>query len=299
MSIKAPASFLLLCAIWGSTWLVIKEGYGGLGPFNAASIRFLIAGGLMVPLVPIMGARWPQKKEWLLALWVGTTLFAVDYGLIYWGEQSLDSGVTAVLFSVLPILTAVGAHLYLPAERLTARKLSGTLVAMLGVAALFGDSLRLNASLAIPMLAILVSAIFAAVAALATKKHGHGLHPAALNAPSMLVGGVLLAGTSLAVGDGYRLPTAGATWGAIVYLAIAGSVVTFLIYFWLLKKWSATSVSFIAVFTPALALLLGFLVRHERPTGWSALGVVLILAGVLLAVTRGGGATAPTSAGNK
>ena len=286
--IKATASFVLLCVIWGSTWLVIKEGYGGLGPFNAASIRFLIAGAVMVPLAPLMGARWPQKKEWLLALWVGVTLFTIDYGLIYWGEQWLDSGVTAVIFSTLPILTAVGAHLYLPAERLTARKLAGTLVAMLGVAALFGDSLRVHASLVVPMLAILASTIFAALASLATKKHGHGLHPAALNAPSMLFGGVLLAGTSLAVGDGFRLPAAKATWGAILYLAIAGSVVTFLIYFWLLKTWSATSASFIAIFTPALALFLGFLVRHERPTGWSAVGVVLVLAGVMLALTKGG-----------
>jgi drug/metabolite transporter (DMT)-like permease len=291
MSIKALVSFILLCVIWGSTWLVIKEGYGGLGPFNSASIRFLIAGTLSVPLVPLVGARWPQKKEWLLALWVGATLFTADYGLIYWGEQSLDSGVTAVLFSVLPIVTAIGAHLYLPAERLNSRKLAGTLVAMLGVAALFGDSLRLNSSLAIPMLAILASAVFAVLASLAAKKHGSALHPAALNAPSMLVGGVLLAGTSLAVGDGYRLPTAGATWGAIAYLAVAGSVVSFLIYFWLLKKWSATSLSFIAIFTPALALFLGFLVRRERPTGWSALGVVFVLAGVLLALTRGGAAT--------
>jgi drug/metabolite transporter (DMT)-like permease len=279
----------LLCSIWGSTWLVIKEGYGGLGPFNAASIRFLIAGALTVPLVPLMGARWPRGKEWLLTLWVGATLFTADYGLIYWGEQSLDSGMTAVIFSVLPLFTAVGAHFFLPAERLTVRKLMGTLVAMLGVAALFGESLRLDSTLTVPMLAILASAVFAALAGLGSKKHGHALHPAALNAPAMLMGGLLLAATSFAVGDGYRLPTAGATWGAIVYLAIAGTVVTFLIYFWLLKTWSATGLSFIAIFTPALALLLGFLVRQERPTGWSALGIALILAGVLLAVTKGGG----------
>src|ERR1700691_2738237 len=124
---------------------------------------------------------------------------------------------------------------------------------MLGVAALFGGTLRLDSSLAIPMLAILVSAVFATLASLATKKHGRALHPAALNAPSMFVGGVLLAATSFVAGDGYRLPTGGATWGAIIYLAIAGSVVSFLIYFWLLKKWSATSLSFIAIFTPALA----------------------------------------------
>jgi drug/metabolite transporter (DMT)-like permease len=247
---------------------VIKEGYGGLGPFNAASIRFLIAGALTLPLVPLMGVGWPQAREWLLVLWVGATLFTVEYGLIYWGEQTLDSGITAVLFSVLPILTAVGAHLYLPAERLTARKLAGTLVAILGGVALFGDSLRFNSSLALPMLAILASAIFATLASLATKKHGGALHPAALNAGSMLVGDVLLAGTSLAVGDGYRLPASGTTWGAILYLAIAGSVVTFLIYFRLLKV-------------------------------WSALGVVLVLAGVLLALTKGAPNTVATTTGSK
>jgi drug/metabolite transporter (DMT)-like permease len=285
-SIKAPASFILLCAIWGSTWLVIKEGYGNLGPFNAASIRFFIAGFIMTSLVPLLGARWPRGKEWLLVFWVAATLFTIDYGLIYWGEESLDSGLTAVVFSVLPILTAIGAHLYLPAERLTARKLAGTCLATLGVAALFGDSLHLDSSLAIHLLALLVAAVFATLASLASKRHGHALHPAALNAPAMLIGAVLLAATSLAIGDGYRLPAAGATWGAIFYLAIAGSVVTFLIYFWLLKTWSATSLSFIAIFTPAIALLLGFLVRHERPSGWSALGMTLILAGVLLAVTK-------------
>jgi drug/metabolite transporter (DMT)-like permease len=285
---KGYASFILLCAIWGSTWLVIKEGYGGLGPFNSASIRFLIAGAFSAPLVPLLGARWPRGKQWFLVLWVGLTLFAADYGLIYWAEQSLDSGLTAVLFSVLPIFTAVGAHLYLPAERLSARKVAGTLLAMLGVAALFADSLRLASSLAIPVLAVLAAAAFAALASLATKKHGRALHPAALNAPSMLVGGLVLAATSLAVGDGFRLPAAGAISGAIAYLAIAGSVVTFLIYFWLLKSWSATGASFIAIFTPVLALLLGYLARQERPTGWGALGVTLILAGVLLAATRSG-----------
>jgi drug/metabolite transporter (DMT)-like permease len=269
---------------------VIKEGYGGLGPFNAVSIRFLLAGMITVPLVPLLGARWPKGKEWLLVFWVGATLFTAGYGLIYWGEQSLDSGLTAVLFSVLPLLTALGAHVYLPAESLTVRKLAGTILAMLGVAALFSDSLRLDSSLTKSILAILLSAVFSSLSSLAIKKHGSALHPAALNAPSMLVGGVLLAVISLAVGDGYRLPAAGTTWAAIGYLAVAGSVVTFLIYFQLLKTWSATGASFIAIFTPVIALFLGFVVRHERPTRSGALGIVLILAGVLLAVTKSNGA---------
>ena len=176
------------------------------------------------------------------------------------------------------------AHVYLPDEKLTGRTLAGVLLAIAGVAALFADSLRLDAGKIVPMLAIVASAVCAAMASLATKKHGAALHPAALNAPAMFVGGALLAAVSLIAGDGFAIPRDGPTWGAILYLALAGSVVTFLVYFTLLKAWRATTLSFIAVFTPVLALFLGFVVLRERPTAWTALGALLILIGVALAL---------------
>lgn len=278
--------FALLCAIWGSTWLVIKVGYGGLGPFNVAALRFLIAGVLFAALVPLMRATWPKTRgEWLLTLWVGATLFAADYGLIYWGEQFIESGLTAILFATMPLMTAIAAHVYVPGDRITPRKLVGTLLAFLGVVALFADHVRLDASKALPMLAIVGSGAFAAVASVATKRHGAALHPAALNAPAMAFGAILLIAASFLAGDGFGLPGDGATWLAVLYLAVAGSVVTFLVYFTLLKTWSVTTMSFIAVFTPVVALLLGFLVLRERPTPWTGLGAALILAGVALAVS--------------
>jgi len=135
------------------------------------------------------------------------------------------------------------------------------------------------------MLAIVMSAVCAAAAGVATKRHGAALHPAALNAPAMLVGSVALLTASLVAGDGFTVPREASTWGAIAYLAIAGSVVTFLIYFKLLKTWSVTSLSFISVFTPAVALFLGFVFLEERLTLLTATGVVLILAGVTFALT--------------
>jgi drug/metabolite transporter (DMT)-like permease len=282
-----PLAFAVLCLIWGSTWLAIKEGYGGLGPFNVAALRFAIAGVLMLALVPVLGARLPRsRQEWMLSLFVGAVLFAMDYGLIYWGEQYLDSGLTAVVFAVMPIMTALIAHAYLPAERLTARKMGGAVVAVLGVATLFGASLRVDAARVWPMLAIVGAALGGSLGTVATKRHGKDLHPAALNAPAMLFGALLLALASLATGDGLALPTDATTWTAVLYLALAGSIVTFLIYFWLLKSWDSTTMSFISVFTPALALLLGFLVRGERPTALSGVGAALILAGVWLATRK-------------
>ena len=281
------ALYALLCVIWGSTWLVIKVGYGGLGPFNVAALRFLLAGAVFVPIIPLLGARWPSgANEWGLVLWVGLVLFAADYGLIYWGEQSLDSGLTAILFAVLPLITIAFAHVYIHGDRITARKLAGTLLAFLGVVALFGDHVQVDAGKAGPMLAIIASAVCAAAAGVATKRHGAALHSAALNAPAMLVGGAALAAASLDAGDGFAIPRDAATWGAILYLAIAGSVVTFLVYFSLLKTWSVTSLSFISVFTPAIALFLGFVFLGERPTLWTVVGTVLILAGVTMALTH-------------
>src|SRR5262245_64907890 len=94
----ALATYTLLCLIWGSTWLVIKVGYGGLGPLTVASLRFMLAGAMSTMLMPVLGARWPSGRvEWLLVLWVGLVLFTADYGLIYWSEQFIDSSLTAIL----------------------------------------------------------------------------------------------------------------------------------------------------------------------------------------------------------
>ncbi|HUR68372.1 MAG TPA: EamA family transporter [Candidatus Thermoplasmatota archaeon] len=278
------ALFTLLCLIWGSTWLVIKVGYGDLGPFNVAAIRFLLAGLLFVPLVPAFRARWPRgRREWLLVLWVGAAMFTADYGLIYWGEMRIDSGLTAVLFATLPLSTAILAHFFVPGDRLSPRKAGGVLLAFAGVVALFGDKLRIDPSKTWPMLAIVASAIFAAAAAIASKRYGKDLHATALNAPAMIVGAILLSLVSLATGDGLALPRDGPTWGAILYLAIAGSVVTFLVYFTLLKTWNVTSLSFISVFIPIVALALGYAFLGERPSVWTGLGAAMIIGGVTLA----------------
>ena len=282
------ALYVLLCVIWGSTWLVIKVGYGGLGPFNVASLRFFLAGAVLALMVPLLRARWPRGRvEWALVFWIGLVLFAGDYGLIYWAEQWLESGLTAILFATLPLITIVFAHLYLPGDRITGRKLAGTLLAFVGVFALFGDHGRLDATRTGPMAAIIGSAVCAAAAGVASKRHGTALHPAALNAPAMIAGAGALLAASLVNGDGYTLPRGAGPWSAIAYLALAGSVVSFLGYFSLLKTWSVTSLSFISVFTPAIALFLGFIFLDERPTLWTALGAALILSGVTLALTHG------------
>ena len=283
-----PAQYGLLCLIWGSTWLVIKIGYGTLGPFNVAGLRFLIAGALMALIARATGTRWPRgRTEWTAVAIVGLLMFAGDYGLIYWAEQSIESGLTAVLFATLPLMTLAVGRAYLPGERVTTQKLASSALAVVGTVALFADRLRFDAAALRPMLAVLGAVLCAAIASVVSKRDAHDIPSATLNATSMLFGAAVLLAISVAAGDGIRLPANAGTWAAVVYLALVGSVLAFLIYFSLLKAWSVMSLSFISVFTPVIALLLGFVFLHEPLTRAKAAGAVLILVAVALANRTG------------
>jgi drug/metabolite transporter (DMT)-like permease len=277
------ARYALLCLIWGSTWMVIKIGYGDLGPFNVAGLRFLVAGALMTVVARATRARWPRgRPEWTAVMVVGLLMFAGDYGLIYWAEQYIASGLTAVLFATLPLMTLFSARAYIPGERITTGKLGSSVLALVGTVALFADQLRVDTAAVGPMLAVLGATLCAAVASVVSKRDAHDIPSATLNATSMLVGATVLLLVGLAHGEGFRVPTDAATLAAVAYLSVVGSVLSFLIYFSLLKTWSVMSLSFISVFTPLIALLLGFVFLHEPLTLWRVAGTLLIVVAVLL-----------------
>jgi drug/metabolite transporter (DMT)-like permease len=209
-------------------------------------------------------------------------MFAGDYGLIYWAELYIASGLTAVLFATLPLMTLFIARAYIPGERITTGKLGSSVLALVGTVALFADQLRVDTSAVRPMLAVLGAVLCAAVASVVSKRDAHDIPSATLNATSMLVGAVVLLLAALAHGEGFRVPSDAGTWAAVAYLALVGSVLAFLIYFSLLKTWSVMSLSFISVFTPVIALLLGFVFLHEPLTLWRVAGTLLILVAVLL-----------------
>jgi len=175
------------------------------------------------------------------------------------------------------------ARAYLPGDRITTGKLASSLLALVGTVALFADRLQLDSGAVGPMLGVLGATLCAAVASVVSKRDAHDIPSATLNATSMLIGAALLLAVSVATGDGIRLPADAGTWAAVGYLSLVGSVLAFLIYFALLKTWSVMSLSFISVFTPVIALLLGFVFLHEPLTLWKVGGAALILVAVVLA----------------
>src|SRR5689334_20404187 len=168
-------------------------------------------------------------------------MFAGDYGFIYWAEQSIESGLTAVLFATLPLMTLAVGRVYLPGERVTTKKLASSVLAVVGTIALFADRLRFDAAALRGMLAVLAAVLCAAIASVVSKRDAHDIPSATLNATSMLAGAAILLAVSLATGDGIRLPADAGTWAAVAYLSLVGSVLAFLIYFSLMKTWSVMS----------------------------------------------------------
>ena len=285
------ATFAMLCAIWGSTWLAIRIGLDGVPPFLSASLRFVVAAGTLLVLSAVFRSRLPRgRTEWALVLFYGIVLFTADYGLIYWGEKrGVASGLSAVLFATFPFQTAIAAHALLRTERLSLQKLGGIALGFGGIVLIFRGQLVTAPDLFFPMLAIVVSATCAAVASVAVKRWGHDTDPVSFNAFAMGTGAIGLAAISLLAGEPWAPPPWPAGIGAILYLALAGSVVTFVAYLWLLKRIEATSLSYIAFVTPIVAVLLGSAVG-ETLDALVLVGAGLTLAGIWLATSKRVGA---------
>lgn len=264
----------------------------------AAGLRFLLAAVILIVAGIALRSKFPLKGPSLhLAVAVGILLFTFDYGLIYWGEQVLESGLTAVLFATLPIQTALLANAFIPAERLTGRRAAGVALGFVGVLVIFNQSLTFDPSRLAPMLAIVLAATFASISSVTTKIRGHSVDVVGLNAVAMMIGAVLLFVGAAALGEPLIIPTAPTALFAIAYLAVLGSVVTFLLYFWLLKTWQATTLSFIAVIIPVIALVLGFWYRGEVVGPAVLVGGAMIIAGIYLVSTIGARAGSRLSAG--
>lgn len=279
----------MLCGIWGSTWLAIRIGLEGAPPFLAASLRFFVASVTLVTLAAVFRSKWPANRtEWALVAFVGLILFTADYGLIYWGENNgVGSGLSAILFATLPLQTALVANAFLREERLTIQKLAGIGLGFGGILLIFrGQVGTAGLEKAFPMIAIIVSATCAAFATVAIKRWGHDTDPVTFNAAAMAVGAISLAAVSLVAQEPWLVPKWPQGIGAILYLALAGSVVTFVTWQWLLKAAEATSLSFIALITPITAVLLGATVGSETFDAVDLIGSAIVLVGIYVSISH-------------
>ncbi|HEX7720600.1 MAG TPA: EamA family transporter [Pyrinomonadaceae bacterium] len=295
---KARVVWLILCGIWGSTWLFIKLGLADLPPLTFAGIRFLAASLILSALILARGVRWPRsRRDWSLIAIVGLLQFTLNYGLVFWGEQYIPSGLAAVLQSTFPAFGLVIAHLYLPYERLTTRKVIGVLMGVVGVAIIFSDQLTIAGHLALlGSVALVASAFFGAYSNVLVKAYAMEIDPQVLAAGQMIFGFPPLLIIGIATeGNPFRFHWTMTAVVSLAYLVVVGSVIAFALYYWLVRHMEVTKTMLIALVTPVVAVLLGMIVLHEKLNWRLFVGAACIISGIGLIVLRNRQKTVSTS----
>ena len=281
--------WLTLALIWGSTWLFIKLGLEDLPPFTFAGIRFVIAAVILLTIILVRRRPLPRDwRDWALIAGTGILAFGINYGLLFWGENRTSSGLAAILQTIIPVFGLILAHLHLPEERITWPKFAGVLLGIGGVAIIFSNQMETGGPAAFQgSVAIVIGAFGAAYSNVLIKSRGGQLDYAVLAGGQMVFGlvplliiGILFEGNPLAL-----------RWTplallSLFYLAIVGSVVAFLLYYWLVRHMEVTKTMLIALFTPLLAVSLGMIVRGEELTWRIAAGGACIMAGIGVIVLR-------------
>lgn len=285
---KARLVWLILCVIWGSTWLFIKLGLENLPPITFAGIRFVIACVILFLLIRARGISLPtNRRDWGLLALTGVLSFSLNYGLVFWGEQYISSGLAAVLQATLPAFGLVIAHVHLPSERMTWSKIFGVVLGFAGVAVVFSNQLAIAGGKALAgCVALVLSAFFAAYSNVLVKAHGRKMEPAILAAGQMFFGLIplLLIGIPLE-GNPFRFHWTPTALVALLYLAVVGSVIAFLLYYWLIQHMNVTNTMLIAMVTPVVAVVLGMVVLGEDLSWRTVAGGIMIMVGVRF-VTR-------------
>ncbi|GAC1456765.1 MAG: drug/metabolite exporter YedA [Candidatus Limnocylindrales bacterium] len=275
------AAFLGCCLIWGSTFLAIRFGNESIAPVWGAAIRLILATVLLLGIARALRMPLPRGAALRGAALYGFFNFGVNFSLLYLGEQTVPSGIAAVLFATVPLSTALLAA-GIGVERLVIRKLIAALVAIVGVAVIFAGEL----GAAVPLAGLITVFSGATAAALSgvLLKQAPKQKAIPANAVGAAVGAVVCLVVSFALGEAHTLPATIGGWLPLLYLVVAGSLGAFVLYSWLIARWSVTNASLIGVIVPIIAVILGAIVKAEAPAPLTYLGAAIVITAVLVAI---------------
>ena len=288
---KTLVAFAIIYFVWGSTFYAIRVAVHEMPPLLCAAMRFTLAGVVLFTWAVAQGERLPSRREWAGIALVAFLIFVVDYGFLFWAEQRVPSGTAAVILATIPAFMALAEILLLRSERLTLRLGSALLVGLAGVVVLVDPALGMSAApiYVLGAAGLLLSAISWSVASVLSKKLTMPSSKVMSAAAQMLVGGLLLCIVAAAAGEERGFHAGGVSaeaWIALAYLIVAGSIVGFTAYTWLLHHQSPTKVGTYAYVNPVVAVVLGHFLGREVLDVRTVLGTVLVLLSVIVITTR-------------
>jgi drug/metabolite transporter (DMT)-like permease len=283
---KVLLAFAIIYFVWGSTFLAIHVGVEQVPPFLLAALRFLVAGVVLYAWMRLKGTPAPGLRQWGGACFLGCLIFLVDYGCLFWAERRVPSGIAAVVLATIPVFITLLEIVILRTQRLTIRLGGALLIGIGGVAVLMNRSFSLGE---VPLdragaLALLLAALSWSVATILSRKIRLPESKPMSAAAQMLAGGVQLLIVAALSGEltGFHFRTVSrGSWLALAYLIVAGSIVGFTAYVWLLHYESPTKVGTYAYVNPVVAVAVGYLFGGESVGLRTLFGTLLVLVSVV------------------
>jgi drug/metabolite transporter (DMT)-like permease len=282
--------WLILCLIWGTTWIFIKIGLRELPPITFAAARFILAIAILLPVIKFQKLPIPRTlPEWRIVAITGILQFSINYSTVFWSEQYISSGLAAVLQAMITVFGLVLAWIFLPAEKITGLKIFAVLLGIVGVAVIFFEQLRIESFMAfLGSVAIVVGAYAAAQGSILVKAKAGGIHPASLTCFQMLCGlPAIIAYALIQEGNPLRFNWSWTAAGCVLYLTILGTIAAFWLYYWLLSRIESTKAMMISLVTPLIAVIIGSIFLDERLPGTTLFGGLMIVSSIgLIAIRR-------------
>jgi drug/metabolite transporter (DMT)-like permease len=294
---------LVLYVVWGSTYLGIAIAVETIPPFLMAAIRFVLAGLVLLTWSVARGGRSfhaPSRREWRDSAIVGALLLGGGMGMVAWGEQTVPSGIAALLVAMVPVWIAVFGRIFL-GERLPGLAVAGIAIGFVGVAVLVGPTALGSAGSLDPagLAAIIISPICWSLGSLfASHRASLPRQPLVSTGAQMLTGGLVLAGMGALAGEfgTFDLEAVSTdSWWALLYLTVIGSLIAFTTFGWLLRVAPLPLVATYAYVNPVVAVILGAIVLQEPIEPRTVVAGAIIVFAVALIVTARGRMQAPRS----
>src|SRR6202140_3963631 len=287
---KTLLVFAIYYLVWGSIFFAIRLGVREVPPFLLAALRFLVAGLVLYGWMIARGERAPSGRQWRSAFLLAILIFVLDYGLLFWAEQRVPSGIAAVMLALIPAFMALSEIVFLRTQALTVRLVVALLIGIGGVAVLMSRSLNLGGA---PIdkkgaAALIFASMSWSVASALTRKLTLPKSKVMSSGAQMLAGGVLLAISAAALGEFRNFhpwSVSREVWFALLYLIVAGSIVGFTAYVWLIHHESPTKVGTYAYVNPIVAVLVGYFLGGEALSMRTILGTVFVLISVVVITT--------------
>ncbi len=287
---KILLAFAIIYFVWGSTFLAIRVGVREVPPFLLAAIRFLVAGLALYGWMIARGERSPTARQWRSAFLLALLIFVFAYGLLFWAEQRVPSGIAAVMMVTIPVFMALSEITILRSQRLTFRLALALAFGIAGVAVLISRSLSFGGE---PIdragaVALIVASISWSVASALTRKLPLPQSKVMSSGAQMLAGGVMLALASAVLGEFRSFDPRAVSleaWLALLYLIVAGSILAYTAYVWLIHHESPTRVGTYAYVNPVVAVLIGYFLGGETLGLRTILGALLVLISVIVITT--------------